>query len=160
MKRLLMFVVCLLLLSATAGGAHAPVKRPMPEVLGIRLGMSQRSAHARLKKLGKLEKEARKFQEVWAIGDRRFSHLIVGFDPEQRVRYVTAIARADGMRMRYDEVGNLKAAEAESGQGNHKFTWEVPARRGQFAYIVVAQGRDTQFLDSFSVKKTGVGEVD
>ena len=54
--------------------------RPISEVLGVRLSMSQKDAHARLKKRGSLQKEARKRQEVWAVNDGRVSHVIVGFD--------------------------------------------------------------------------------
>lgn len=133
---------------------------PGPEVVGIRLNMSQKEAHARLKGKGNLEKEERKRQEVWALNDRRVSHLIVGFDPDYRVRYLTAIARKDGPRIRYSEVGDLKTAEQTSIQSNYKFTWKVAARRGHPACIVVAHGRDPLHLDSYSVKRLDAEEVD
>jgi hypothetical protein len=82
--------------------------------MGIRLDMTQEEAHARLKKIGSMEKEERKRQEVWAINDPRVSHLLVGFDPSLRVRYVTAIARAIGLRIRYDDVGDVKTAQQAS----------------------------------------------
>ena len=155
-------VVLLLLLELMAIPAMASVagKSPSPEVLGIRLSMSQKEAHARMKRKGSLEKEERKRQEVWALSDRRVSHLIVGFDPDYRVRYVTAIARTGGPRIRYSEVGDLKTAEQTSNQGNYKFTWKVASRRGHLAYIVVAHGRDPLHLDSYSVKRLDAEEVD
>jgi hypothetical protein len=158
MKRIVL--IFLLVLIALPAMASVEGKSPSPEVLGIRLSMSQKEAHARLKAKGNLEKEERKRQEVWALSDRRVSHLIVGFDPDYRVRYVTAIARTGGPRIRYSEVGDLKTAEQVSNQGNYKFTWKVAARRGHRAYIVVAHGRDPVHLDSYSVKRLDVEDVD
>ncbi len=153
------FVLCLLvaLVALFAGAAQAKVR---PEIMGISLEMSREAAQARLKAIGQLEKEDRKRQEVWAIKDPRVSHLLVGYDAEYRVRYVTAIARTAGPRIRYAEVADLKRAQRLSNQGNYRFTWEVPARRGQFAYVMIAHGRDPQFLDSYSVKKLNEKEVD
>src|SRR5690349_18017380 len=150
------FIVCLLLVS----GAVAAQARVKPEIMGVALDMSRDAALARLKSLGQLEKEDRKRQEVWAIKDLRISHLLVGYDADYRVRYVTAIARTDGPRMRYQEIADLKSAQRLNSQGNYRFTWEIPERRGQFAFVVIAHGRDPNFLDSYSIKKVGEEEVD
>ena len=152
------FGVCLLLaLAASAGVAQAKVR---PEIMGVALEMSREAALARLKSIGRLEKEDRRRQEVWAIKDPRISHLLVGYDADYRVRYVTAIARTDGPRMRYQEIADLKSAQRLNSQGNYRFTWEIPERRGQFAFVVIAHGRDPNFLDSYSIKKVGEEEVD
>lgn len=143
--------VCLLIVACVVASA-APA-RLQPEIMGISLGMSRDDARARLQSLGTLEKEARKRQEVWALKDQRISHLLVGYNADFRVRYVTALARAGGPRIRYDEVGDIKTAQRTNTQGNYKFTWQVSARAGQAAYILVAHGRDPQYLDSYSVKK-------
>jgi hypothetical protein len=45
-------------------------------------------------------------------------------------------------------------------QGNHKFTWEIEARRGHDAFILIARGHDAQYLDSYSVKKADQEEID
>ena len=134
--------------------------RPRPEIMGISLEMSRDDARARLKSIGSLEKEDRKRQEVWAVKDSRISHLLVGYDADYRVRYVTAIARTDGPKIRYQEIADLKSAQRAVVQGNHKFTWEIEARRGQFAYILIARGHDPQYLDSISVKKADQEEID
>ena len=97
---------------------------------------------------------------MWALRDPRISHLLVGYDEEFRVRYVTAIARQGGPRIRYQEVADLKHAQRMQNQGAHKFTWEVAARRGQFGYVMTARGRDPQYLDSYSVKKLDQKEID
>src|SRR5689334_4021821 len=149
--------LCLLLaLAGLAGAAQAKVR---PEIMGVALEMSREAAQARLKAIGQLEKEDRR-QEVWAIKDPRISHLLVGYDADYRVRYVTALARTDGPRMRYQEVADLKSAQRLNNQGNYRFTWEIPERRGQFAFVVIALGRDPNFLDSYSIKKVGEKEVD
>ena len=156
MKRVLSLCV---LLGVGVLASAAPSK-PRPEIMGIVLGMSRDSAQARLKSMGSLEKEARKRQEVWAIKDPRVSHLLVGYDTDFRVRYVTAIARTNGPRIRYDEVADIKTAQRINNQGNYKFTWEVAARRRQFGYVMMARGHDPNYLESYSVKKLDQEEID
>ena len=156
MKKLLsvslLLVICVLVSAAAA--------RPRPEIMGISLDMKRDDAVARLKSIGSLEKEARKRQEVWAVKDARISHLLVGYDAEGRVRYVTAIARTDGPRIRYQEVGELKSAQRSVTPGNHKFTWEIEEHRGRSGFILIARGHDSQYLDSYSVKKKDQEEID
>jgi hypothetical protein len=152
MKRLLS--LSLLLAISTISVSAAPAQ-PRPEIMGISLDMKRDDARARLQSFGKLEKEQRKRQEVWAVKDSRISHLLVGYDADYRVRYVTAIARADGPRIRYQEVADVKSAQRSITPGNHKFTWEVAARRGQTGFIIIARGHDSQYLHSYSVKKKG-----
>jgi hypothetical protein len=134
--------------------------RPRPEIMGVSLEMSRDNARARLQSIGSLEKEDRKRQEVWAVKDPRISHLLVGYDAENRVRYVTAIARTDGPKIRYQEIADLKSAKRTVVQGNHKFTWEIEEHRGQFGYILIARGHDPKYLDSYSVKKADQEEID
>jgi hypothetical protein len=155
MKRLFSLSL-LLVISVLVSAAPA---RPRPEIMGISLDMKRDQALARLKSIGSLEREARKQQEVWAIKDPRISHLLVGYDAENRVRYVTAIARTDGPRIRYHEVADLKSAQRNDTPGNHKFTWEIERRRGE-SFILIARGRDAQYLDSYSVKKKDQEEID
>jgi hypothetical protein len=155
MKRLFSLSL-LLVISVLVSAAPA---RPRPEIMGISLDMKRDEALVRLKSIGSLEREARKQQEVWAIKDPRISHLLVGYDAENRVRYVTAIARTDGPRIRYHEVADLKSAQRNDTPGNHKFTWEIERRRGE-SFILIARGRDAQYLDSYSVKKKDQEEID
>ena len=126
---------------------------PPPEILGVSIGMSQTDARGRLQRIGTLERETRKRQEVWAIKDDRFSHLLVGYDPESRVRYVTAIARTDGPRIRYADVAELQGAQRQENQGNYRLTLQIGERSGE--YVLIAHGHDSQYLDSYSVKKIG-----
>jgi len=155
MKRLLSLSL-LLVISALVSAAPA---RPRPEILGISLDMKRDVALVRLKSIGSLEREARKKQEVWAVKDARISHLLVGYDMDDRVRYVTAIARTDGPRIGYHEIANVKSAQRSDTPGNHKLTWEIEERRGE-SFILIARGHDAQFLDSYSVKKKDQEEID
>lgn len=156
MKRLLSLSL-LLVIGVLVSAAPA---RPRPEIMGISLDMKRDAALARLKSIGNLEREARKGQEVWAVKDSRISHLLVGYDADNRVRYVTAIARTDGPRIRYHEVADPKSAQRSETPGNHKFTWEIEERRGRSAFILIARGHDAQYLDSYSVKKKDQEEID
>lgn len=133
--------------------AYAAEAKPRPEIMGVSLSMGREAAQARLKTIGRLEKEERKRQEVWAVNDPRVSHLLIGYDAEYRVRYITAIARTGGPRIRYQEVVDVKHAQRSNYQGNYKFTLEAGPRRGQLAYVTIAHGRDPQYLDSYSVKR-------
>ena len=153
-------VTSLLLLLMISILGSAATARPRPEIMGISLDMSRDDARARLKSIGSLEKEDRKRQEVWAVKDPRISHLLVGYDADYRVRYVTAIARADGPRIRYQEIADLKSAQSSNTPGNHKFTWEVEASPGRESFILIARGHDPQYLDSYSVKKADQEEID
>jgi len=144
---------CLVLIVALGVVVSVTAATPRDEIMGIALGMSKANARARLQALGTLERETRKRQEVWIIKDPRVSHLLVGYDADSRVRYVTAVARTGGARIRYDEVAELKSAQRLTNQGNYKLTWEVAARSGHAAYLLIAHGHDPQYLDSYSIKK-------
>lgn len=124
------------------------------DVLGLRLDISQQAVHSRLKKIGNLEREERGRQEVWTLkNDKRFSSLLVGYDKEYKVRYVTAIARGGGQRMRYTEIAPLKSARAENTSVSYSYTWEVKPGKNRRGYYLIAMGRDPQFLTSISIKR-------
>jgi hypothetical protein len=152
-----MLLVCLLTLAAGAAlpAAAAAPEEPEPEVLGIRIGMSMEEAHARLSKMGRLEKEERKQQEVWALsGDERFAFLIVGFEKQsRRVRYVTAKARETGKRVRYAEVLDLKEARQTTSPPRYEYVREVAARGAQPRFAVILLGSSPEVLTYYSVKK-------
>jgi len=145
--------ISLLVIMVLGVSAIVNAATPRPEIMGISLGMNRTDARARLQSIGSLERETRKRQEVWTIKDNRISHLLVGYDPDFRVRYVTAIARTEGPRIRYDDVADLQSAQREQNQDNYKLTWQIAARSGQSAYVLIAHGHDPQFLESYSVKR-------
>lgn len=146
-------------LAPQAWGAGAP----RAEVVGLRLGMSKQAVHGRLEKIGKFVREERGRQEIWTLErEPRFASVLVGYDGEYKVRYVTAIARDGGRRVRYTDVAALKSAQAENIVGHYRYTWEVKPSKKSPGYFVIVLGTDPQYLTSFSIKKhnTAPGDDD
>jgi hypothetical protein len=153
MNRLSKLSLVLSVLLGVSAMVVGGTSKPQPAIMGVSLGMSRTDARARLQAIGSLDRETRKRQEVWTIREGAVSHLLVGYDAELRVRYVTAIARTGGPRIRYQDVADLKSAQREQNQGNYKVTWQIAARSGHSAYLLIAHGHDPDYLDSYSVKK-------
>lgn len=152
----LSFAIILSLTTFAAENASSPTKRPAPEILGVRLAMHYAVAHAQLAKLGQLKKED-EGQEVWTLlGNEHYQFLIVGFDGERKVRYVTAIADASGTPLNYQDVGDIASATRSGQPGNLTFTWKGEDRKDKFEYLAIAKGKDAQRLSSFTVKRLGV----
>jgi hypothetical protein len=151
MRRLTTFSI-LLLVSGVFADVQA--KEPRRDVLGIRLDVSRAEAHRRLEKMGRMDREQRGRQEVWTLEkEPHFASVLIGYDAEFKVRYVTAIAREGGRRVPYSEIASLKGAYAENVPGHFKYTWEVKARGKYPAYYVILMGSDPQYLTSLSIKK-------
>ncbi|HKO96891.1 MAG TPA: hypothetical protein VJU86_07865 [Pyrinomonadaceae bacterium] len=159
MKKLVASSILSLLfaVSSFAVGLQPP-KEPARDILGVRIGMSADEAHTQLKKIGELQKEERKRQEVWAIRDPRFSHLIVQFEKGTRlIHFVTAVARADAQaeKMRYSDVGELKSARqrGEAAKKNYRYEWGLEAAGKDPKVQIVAWGRDPQYLQYYSIER-------
>src|ERR1700720_590377 len=136
--------------------ASAAGKQPAPEILGLRLGMSYSQAHARLSELGKFKSED-EGQQVWTLShDKHYQCLIIGFDRERNVRYVTVLARPDGQPVNYGDVGNLADAARSGGAGNVRYTWKANDKKGHFEYLAIAKGKDPRHLNRYAVKRLGV----
>jgi len=131
------------------------VAKTASDVLGIRVGMSKKDADARLQNLGKLEKDERKQQQVWALtNDPRYSYLIVAFNKEfTEVRFITAKAKENGRKVRYSDVIDLKKAKQVGAVNNYKYVQEVPARGKNPGYVITARGQDSKHLTYFSIEK-------
>jgi hypothetical protein len=124
-------------------------------VLGLRVGMSRDDVHHHLKKMGTLNREERGRQEVWTLSrEPRFASVLVGFDTDFRLRYVTAIAREGGIPMRYSELAPTKDAQVENVSGAYtRYTWELKPVKNHAGYFLIAEGRDPEFLRSVSIKQ-------
>jgi hypothetical protein len=135
--------------------AHAETHELPRQILGIQLNITKDEAHKRLEKVGSFVREE-EGQEVWQVRDESFSHLIVGFDKEEKVRYVTAVAREDkeAKRMEYTKIGDLKKARQAGDPKikNFNYQWDVPAGKEHPHMLVLAIGRDPRFLTTFSLK--------
>jgi hypothetical protein len=145
----------LLLWAALAPATLA--QKTKPELLGVRLGMTEAEARARLDQIGRWEQEKEQRRDsVWELkDDKRFSHVAVGFDKKtRRVRYVTLFARAGGERVSPDEVLDLKRAESYTDPaGNRHYTERVrPRAKDSPAYVILAVGKDAASLTRLSVK--------
>ncbi len=69
------------------------------------------------------------------------------------MRFITAKARENGKRVRYDEVLDIKKARQAGSQANLNYIQDVPARGKKAAYKIVARGTDPIFLTYFSIER-------
>lgn len=146
------FYLLLFLLSSACATTH--VIGP-ENILGIRPGMRESAARAQLQSVGDLARKEAKRQEVWTLhDDPRFRALIVGFDAENHVRFVTAVAKPDGQRMRFADVADATKAEKGAAGATQTWVWRDPRQR----YIVVAIGNDPEYLTYLSLKRLGERE--
>ena len=131
-------------------------KQPAPQILGLRLGMSYTEAHTRLNEIGHFKSED-EGQQVWTLThDKHYQYLIIGFDRDRAVRYVTVLARPDGQPVNYTDVGNLKDAARSGGEGNLRYTWKANDKKAHFEYLAIAKGKDPRHLNRYAVKRLGV----
>lgn len=123
------------------------------DILGISVGMNKDGADVRLREIGKLIRLEKKRQEVWTLkSDPRYGHLIVGYDKENKIRYVTAVAKStDATPVSPSEIGSLADAKQETVQSSYKYVWQVPAREDKPAYEVTVRGDQPGSLSKFSL---------
>ena len=150
------YFISLLCVLATS---HTWAQEPKRDVLGVHLEMTREEAARRLGEIGTFDREERKQQEVWQVRDPSFSHVMIGMSKEGKLRYVTAIARqdAEAKRVPYSTVGDLSQARqaGDPAISNYRFEWTLPAANDQPAALVVARGRDPEFLSTYSLKRAG-----
>jgi hypothetical protein len=151
MTRAAPLVFLVLSLTASAVG-----KQPAPEILGLRLGMSYSRAYAHLNEIGQFKSED-EGQQVWTLShDKHYQYVIIGFDRDRNVRYVTVLARPDGKPVNYADVGNLADATRSGAEGNLRYTWKANDKKGHFEYLAIAKGQDARHLNRYAVKRLGV----
>ena len=154
-----------LLLALTSSFVTAAEPEVRREILGIRLDMTKEEVEKRLKEIGKFVRDERKQQQVWEAKDKSFSHIIVGYEKAgPGLRYVTAVAREDkdAERIRYSDVEKLEAARQAGDPKikNFNYEWTLPPVKGHPEMLVIARGRDAEFLSTVSLKRIGGGEED
>jgi hypothetical protein len=136
-----------------AAALHVNGQQPSPEILGIRLGMPYSTAHARLAKMGSFRSED-EGQQVWILNhDKHYQYVIVGFDRDRKVRYVTVLANPAGEAVNYEDVGNLRNATQSGGPGNLRYTWILANKKEHLEYMVIAKGTDPRRLARWSIKR-------
>jgi hypothetical protein len=148
-------VAVLLVSCALSTQPSAPVSRraPISDILGIRLDMPRDTVRSSLAGTATLEREERRRQEVWTLtADPRFASLIIGYTKEWNVRFVTAVAKPDGVPVRYDEVLDTATANHRSAGDTHTWTWST----GTPKYYVIAIGGPER-LQYLSIKEQPEG---
>ena len=125
----------------------------MSDILGIRLDMPRDTVRSSLAPVAKLEREERRRHEVWTLNDDpRFASLIIGYTSDWNVRFVTAVAKPDGIAVRYDQVLDVSTAEHRAAGETHTYTWKT----GTPAYFVIAIG-PAERLEYLSLKREPQG---
>lgn len=146
---------CISLIIATLF-SQAWAQTPARQILGFRLRMPEQEVHERLKAIGTLVRKEEKRQEAWQIRDQAFSHLIVGFNKDGKLRYVTAVAREDkeAKRLSYNQIGDLKKARQAGDPkiNNFNYQWDLAADHDEPHMLVIAIGRDPQLLTTYTLK--------
>lgn len=159
MKNFATASLALLVIAFTCLSAMGGAPKLKGEVLGLRLEMSKAEAQKRLQEIGKFVRDERKRQEIWEVKDDHFSHVILGFDAKDMLRYITAVAREDkdAKRVEYSAIGDVEQAHQAGDPAikNYNYEWRLAAAKGSAEALVIARGRDDKFLSTYSLKKLG-----
>jgi hypothetical protein len=152
--------------SVYASGAAAQTK-PRRDILGISIGMTADAAREQLKKIGSLDRKERKKQEVWIITNHpKYSGVIIGFyvspDKAERVRFVTATARATAVRnsnvadataVRYGDIADTKGAHQRvENKNNYKYSWFLPASGEEPKITVILGGSNDKYVITHTIR--------
>lgn len=130
---------------------------PPRDILGISIGMNKEDVRRRMEEIAVFERDERRRQQVWKMKDTsRYSHVAVGYDEKNQIRYITAFVdkALAKERIRFADLGDLSKAKKEIIEPHHRYTWEVPATEGKPGYFVIAYGSEPEFLSSCSLNKT------
>jgi len=123
------------------------------DILGIGVGMNRAEAGKRLAEIAEFERDERKRQQVWRLkDDPHFKYIAVGYDENEKIRYVAAFADATAKeRIRFSDVGDLSTAKKEVVEPHYRYIWEVPSSDGKPAYIANIYGDNPDFLLHYSL---------
>jgi hypothetical protein len=156
----LILILCICIataaLSQCANHSQSAVNLPR-DILGISVGMNKQDVTRRLEEIAVFERDERKRQQVWKMKDAsRYSHVAVGYDEKNQIRYITAFVdkALAKERIRFTDIGDLSKAKKEITEPHHRYTWEVPAIEDKPGYFVIAYGSEPEFLSSCSLNKT------
>ena len=129
----------------------ASAGRAPSDLLGLYPGMTDTDAHHVLQKLGGIVRGEGKPKQTWKLKDPRYGYLVLRYDENWRIHWVTAFAREGGRRVRYRDIGDPSLA---THSGQHFYDWKIPARRGAGTWSLVARGSDPKYLDSISISSS------
>jgi len=102
-------------------------------------------------------RDERKRQEIWEVEDESFSHLIVGFNGKDFVRFITAVARQHNevKRVAHTAIGGVANAHQAGGPAIKNFTyeWRLAPQKGSGESLLITRGRDPEYLSTYSLKR-------
>jgi hypothetical protein len=153
MSRKISFITLVLWLVFAA--AQAVFAKPLREVFGLRLGISEESVHKRMRGIATQQKEEREEeegseQEVWILKkDARYNYLLTKFSREHRLILVTVVAHPN--LVRYSDLGETKDAAVATDGINYSYKWKIPAQGKERAVLLIARGSNAEFLNSYSL---------
>jgi hypothetical protein len=149
-------VVCFLLLLIFVVTASAvSAAKPVRDLFGLKIGMSEESVRKKLKKIATQQKEEKEKeeegeQEVWSLKkDDRFDYILTRFNRDHRLTLITVVARPN--RVRYSDIAQTKEATVASDGRNYSYRWKVERDGRQPAYLLIARGSSSEFLTSYSL---------
>jgi hypothetical protein len=161
MRRPLFFVFVLLFSVGLAGacsGNRSSVSAPPSQVprdlLGLTVGMPKEAAERRLREIASLSSEGLKGQQAWKLrSDPHFDYLAVGFDADERVRFVTGLVNAKTARerLRFESVGDLTLAKSEVVGPHHRYIWHMPADGDNPPFYVSVYGDNPETVSSYTI---------
>lgn len=153
---LLLAAILFLLLTMPQCAANNSSAANLPhDIFGISVGMNKADAQRLLEDAAFFERDERRRQQVWRMkSNPNYGFVLIGYDKENKVRYVTAVAREKGgKKVRYDEIADLKLAKIENLGIGRRYTWLVGQRDGKPEYLIVAQGNETEFLSLYTISQ-------
>jgi hypothetical protein len=155
MLGLVVFIVTLLSITQCASKT-APTPNLPKDILGISVGMSKADAQKRLEEIAQFESEDRKTGQLWRLKNNpQFNNLAVGYDRDNKIRFVTALVEKTTAkeRMRFTDVGDLASAEKQITEPHYRYFWDVPAIEDKPPYRIFAYGSEPEFLTIYSLSK-------
>lgn len=159
-RKIGIFTLCLLLLAAlncTSGSMAEKTGLP-DDIRGIRLNMPKEEAQKRLTEIAESRQEVKKNQQVWTLkDDPNFSHIMVGYDKQDKVRYVTTTVEKKYLKfkepVKFSEIGNLDKAKKETVENRHKYMWDIGDDPKNPVYRVSTYGEDGERLVNLSISR-------
>jgi len=137
-------------LFAVARAQQTPV-----ELFGIHVNEPEEEVRRALNGRASFEKQD-EGQQVWRIlNDPSMQYVILGFDREQQVRYVTTLAATGGPPMACPPLGNVSTAAKTGNAGSMELRREL--RQPGEDVTIIAHGPSPDHLSSCSIKKQGAG---
>lgn len=145
------------MIGCTSGNSAERAGLP-DDIRGIRLNMPKKDALKRLEEIARSKQEVKKNQQVWMLkDDPNFSHIMVGYDKEDKVKYVTTTVEKKYLNVKepvkFAEIGDLSTAKKETVEKIHKYMWDVEADSSNPAYRVSTYGESGDRLLHLSIAK-------